>query len=108
MLCLLAVQGIRAMRSWVATARALPEYDAIVQFVIDRRHIVLTGTYDGRIFKSRWSDHSAATVCKWRVLDEAEARYERERVRLPRLSVIFIPSIFIPATDCATDQAIVA
>ena len=95
------------MKSWVATARALPEHDAIVQFVVDRRHIVLTGTYDGGIFKSRWSDHPAATVCKWRVLDEAEASYERERVQLPRPSAIFIPSTFMPSTDCA-DQVLVA
>lgn len=57
------------MNSWIATSEELPREGDAVLFVVERRCIVLCGTYAECTFKSRWSRYHPGDISEWRRLD---------------------------------------
>ena len=63
------------MRTWNLTAQTLPDEGDVVQFVVERRNLVLHGVYEERAFKSPWSNHPPDDVSEWRKVGEAPASW---------------------------------
>lgn len=51
---------------WTPTSEALPAEGNVVEFLLERRDLALTGTYHCCHFVSRWSRYSAGAVREWR------------------------------------------
>jgi hypothetical protein len=53
---------------WTQTSTALPNEDALVEFLLEDRESPLCGVYHQGRFESRWFFYAPPKVCQWRDL----------------------------------------
>ncbi len=54
---------------WVTSSAELPHEGQQIEFVLDRREVVMNGVYVQQTFRSHWSGYEVARVHSWRPAD---------------------------------------